>query len=171
MVVQPRTVDQVPEFVGNVEASRSIQVRAQVEGVIVERPFVEGRAVNAGDVLFRIDPTGYDADWRGARARLAEAEARLANSERNLERLAPLLSDNAISRQDFDNAESEAKQARASVEDARAAVPEDHVRESGADGPTVAETDVDVTGLETADQGFKARGSGGVCDSDLCLVH
>lgn len=156
MVVQPRTVDQVPEFVGNVEASRSIQVRAQVEGVIVERPFVEGRAVNAGDVLFRIDPTGYDADWRGARARLAEAEARLANSERNLERLAPLLSDNAISRQDFDNAESEAKQARASVEDARAAV--DRAKKNLDDTQVKAEIAGRV-GKANLELGARVRGS------------
>ena len=120
--VEPRTVAQVPEFVGSVEASRSVVVRAQVGGVITERPFTEGRAVRPGEVLYRIDPTSYDAEWRSARARLAEAEARVANAERNLARLTPLLADNAISRQDFDNAESEAKQARAAVDDARAAV-------------------------------------------------
>jgi membrane fusion protein (multidrug efflux system) len=122
VAVEPRTVDQVPEFVGSVEASRSVQVRAQVEGVIVERPFTEGRGVRPGEVLYRIDPTTYDAAWRSARARLADAEARVANAEQNLARLTPLLADNAISRQDFDNAEAQAKQARAAVEDARAAV-------------------------------------------------
>lgn len=120
--VQPRTVEQVFEFVGDVEASRSVAVRARVGGVIVARPFTEGQAVRAGEVLYRIDPTTYDAAWRSAKARLSEAEARLANAEANLSRLTSLLADNAISRQDYDNAEAEAKRARAAVEDARAAV-------------------------------------------------
>jgi membrane fusion protein (multidrug efflux system) len=122
VTIAPRTVDQVYEFVGNVTASRSVNVRAQVEGVILERPFSEGRFVRAGAVLYRIDPRTYDAEYRGAQARLAEAEARLANAEQNLSRLRPLMADNAIARQDLDNAETEAKSAQAAVEDARAAV-------------------------------------------------
>jgi membrane fusion protein (multidrug efflux system) len=120
--VTPRTVPQDFEFVGNIAASRSVEVRAQVSGVIVERPFTEGAAVHAGQLLYRIEPTTYDAAWRSAKARLAEAEARFANAERNAARLRPLLADNAVARQDVDNAESELQQARASVEDARAAV-------------------------------------------------
>jgi len=120
--VTPRTVDQVYEFVGTVEAFRRVDVRPQVEGVIQERPFTEGNVVHVGDVLFRIDPTLYDAAYRGARARLSQAEARLTNAEANLNRLKPLLADHAISKQDYDNADAEDKQARAAVEDARAAV-------------------------------------------------
>jgi membrane fusion protein (multidrug efflux system) len=115
-------VNQVLEFSGEVEASRRVIVRARVTGVIQHRPFVEGSEVRAGQVLYRIDPTTYDADWRSAKARLAEAEARQTNAEQNLQRLQPLLADNAVARQDYDNAESEAKQAHAAVEDARAAV-------------------------------------------------
>lgn len=120
--VQPRTVAEAYEFVGSVAASRSVEVRVQVSGVIVGRPFAEGAAVHAGQVLYRIDPTTYDAAWRSATARLAEAEARFTNAGRNATRLRPLLADNAVARQDVDNAESELQQARASVDDARAAV-------------------------------------------------
>ena len=120
--VQPRTVAQDYEFVGNVTASRSVEVRAQVSGIIVERPFAEGSLVSAGQLLYRIDPTIYDAASRSAKARLAEAEARYTNAERNEARLRPLLADNAVARQDVDNAESELQQAKAAVEDARGAV-------------------------------------------------
>jgi membrane fusion protein (multidrug efflux system) len=120
--VVPRRLEQVYEFSGNVEASRSVQVRAQVSGVITERPFNEGQAVKAGDVLYRIDQTPYAADWRAARARLAEVDARAANAQQTLNRFAALLKDNAISRQDYDNAESQAKQAQASVEEVRGIV-------------------------------------------------
>lgn len=156
LAVAPRTVDQVFEFVGNVEASRSVAVRAQVEGVIVARPFTEGQAVHAGDVLYRIDPTTYDAAWRSARARVSEAEARLANAEANLKRFTPLLADNAISRQDYDNAEAEAKRARAAVEDARAEV--DRTRKDLDDTVVRAELDGRV-GRANLEVGARVRGT------------
>jgi membrane fusion protein (multidrug efflux system) len=88
----------------------------------VKRPFTEGQAVQAGQVLFQIDPTAYDADWRAARARLADAEAHQANTEQTLARFAALLRDNAISKQEHDNAVAQAKQAQAGVEAARGVV-------------------------------------------------
>jgi membrane fusion protein (multidrug efflux system) len=117
--VVPRTLDQVYEFSGSVEASRSVQVRSQVAGVVKARPFHEGQAVKAGDVLYQIDQTAFEADWRAARARLTEAEARAANARQTLTRFAALLSDSAVSRQDYDNASAQAKQADAAVEEAR----------------------------------------------------
>ena len=120
--VMPRQVDQVFEFSGTVEARRSVDVRAQVSGVIVARPFSEGQAVRPGMLLYRIDPTTYDADWRAARARLAEAEARRANAEASLSRMTALLRDNAISKQEYDNAVAQAKQAEAAVDETRGMV-------------------------------------------------
>lgn len=122
ITLSPETVEQVQEFAGQVEASRSVQVRAQVEGVILERPFREGTSVQAGEVLYRLDPRSYDAAWRSAQGRLAEAEARLANAEQNLARASALITDNAIARREFDAAEAEAKQARAGLDAARGAL-------------------------------------------------
>lgn len=122
VTVTPRPVADEVELAGEVQAFRTVQVRAQLSGVIVDRPFREGAEVSAGTVLYRIDPTTYDADWRSARARAAEAEAQLSNAETNAQRLRPLLADNAVARQDVDNAESAVQQARAAVDDAHAAV-------------------------------------------------
>jgi membrane fusion protein, multidrug efflux system len=162
VTVAPRTVDQVFEFVGNVEASRSVAVRPQVGGVILERPFSEGAAVEPGQVLYRLDRTSYDAAWRSAKARLSEAEARLANAESNLQRLTPLLADNAISRQDFDNAEAAAKQARAAVEDFRAEV--DRTRKDLDDTVVRAELAGRV-GKANLEVGARVRGSDDVLTS------
>jgi membrane fusion protein (multidrug efflux system) len=122
VTVTPRSVADQVELVGEVQAYRTVQVRAQVSGVIVQRPFREGSQVGANDVLYRIDPTTYEADYRSAKAQAADAEARLANAETNAGRLRPLLADNAVSRQDVDNAEAAVKQARAAVDAAHAAV-------------------------------------------------
>jgi membrane fusion protein (multidrug efflux system) len=69
--------------------------------------------------LYRIDPTNYDADLRAAQGRLAEAEARKANAAARLQRLTALVRDNAISKQDYDNAVAESRGADAAVESAR----------------------------------------------------
>lgn len=122
ITVTPKTLDQSYEYSGNVQAYRSVEVRPQVVGVIKERAFTEGTMVSAGQVLYRIDPTTPDAVYRGAVARAEEADARLANAKADLERFKPLLSDNAISKQDFDRAETAVKSAEAQAIDAKSAV-------------------------------------------------
>jgi membrane fusion protein (multidrug efflux system) len=126
MTVVPRTVEDRLEFTGQVRAFRSVEVRALASGVILSRPFVEGSQVHAGDVLYRIDPTTTDADWRSAKARLAAAQATLANAETIAGRLRALLPGNAVAKQDVDNAEAQVKSARAAVDDARGGVDAAH---------------------------------------------
>jgi membrane fusion protein (multidrug efflux system) len=110
------------ELMGTIEASRSVQVRAQVTGVILERPYTEGAMVEAGAVLFRIDSTQVSAAYRSAQALQADAQARAANAERSVNRLRPLLAENAVARKDVDDAQAEFDRARAAVEAARGQV-------------------------------------------------
>src|SRR5689334_6297858 len=53
--VEPRSVPETFEFTGEVQPFRRVEVRARVDGVIVERPFTEGVLVKPGDVLYRLD--------------------------------------------------------------------------------------------------------------------
>src|SRR2546430_4126398 len=78
VTVIPETITARYEYVGQAEASRRVEVRALVTGVIVARPYVEGTDVAAGTLLFRGDPTTYDAAYRSAQARLAHAGRPLA---------------------------------------------------------------------------------------------
>ncbi|HEY0779053.1 MAG TPA: efflux RND transporter periplasmic adaptor subunit [Gemmatirosa sp.] len=128
LTATPQTVEEPLEFAGQVRAFRTVQVRAQVSGVITARPFAEGTQVHAGAVLYRIDPTTYDADYRGAVARAAQAQAQLSNAQANAGRLRPLLAENAVARQDVDNAESTVLESRAALADARATI--DRTRKS-----------------------------------------
>jgi membrane fusion protein (multidrug efflux system) len=122
LTVQAQTISSGTEYVAQAAASKSVQVRAQVSGVIVERPYIEGTDVRKGATLYRIDPRTYEANYQSAQARLAENEAQLANAERTLNRLKPLLAERAVAQQDVDNAQAAYDQARAAVLDARAAV-------------------------------------------------
>jgi membrane fusion protein (multidrug efflux system) len=122
LTVQPRTIPGQFEWVAEAAASKSVQVRSQVSGVIVERPYVEGTDVPKGKVLYRIDPRTYQANYESAKARLAENEAQFANAGRTLSRLKPLLAERAVAQQDVDNAQATYDQYRAAVLDAQAAV-------------------------------------------------
>jgi membrane fusion protein, multidrug efflux system len=122
LAVAPETISAHFEFVGQAAASRRVEVRAQVAGVIVARPYAEGTDVPKGALLFRIDSTTYDAAYRSALAQLADAAARLANADRNWARLKALLGSRAVAQKDVDDAETASDQARAAVQAARAAV-------------------------------------------------
>src|SRR5437879_10478735 len=77
VTVVPETVAARYEYVGQAEASRSVEVRSQVTGVVVARPYAEGTDVAKGTLLFRVDPTTYSGGHRRAAARLQKARATL----------------------------------------------------------------------------------------------
>lgn len=118
----PSEVGVVTELPGRVEASRVAQVRARSAGIVQKRLFTEGSDVKAGQTLFQIDAAAYEASAQSARASLARAQANLVQTTAQLERFRPLVQANAISQQDFVNAESAQKQAQAEVAAAKAAV-------------------------------------------------
>lgn len=118
----PGDVGLITELPGRVEASRIAQVRARAAGILQQRLFKEGSDVKAGQPLFRIDAAPYAAATESARASLAKAQANLAQASAQVERYRPLVSANAISKQDFVNAEAAEKQAQADVAVGRATV-------------------------------------------------
>src|SRR5438067_210480 len=56
VIVTPQSVPDEPQFIGQAEASRIVEIRSQVTGLIQERYFQEGRKIKKGDRLYRIDP-------------------------------------------------------------------------------------------------------------------
>ena len=120
MTVAPEDVPARLEYVGQVEALRHVEVRSQVTGIIREQAYTDGTDVPAGALLFRLDPTTYQAIYEGAMARLRDAEARAANAERLLGRLQPLLAERAVSQKDVDDAATELARAQADVAARRA---------------------------------------------------
>jgi membrane fusion protein (multidrug efflux system) len=116
------TVPVINEFVGRVAAYRSVEVRARVEGILEKRHFVEGTEVKRGDVLYSIDPTPYRIALNDAQAEQARAQANLASARSREARLAPLVKENAISRQDYDDAVTAVKQNEALLATAAASI-------------------------------------------------
>jgi RND family efflux transporter MFP subunit len=103
------------EAVGTVEPEHSVQVRAQVSGVLQSIQFKEGDKVKAGQLLFQIDPRTFEASYRQAQAQLARDTAQLENAKVQQERLEPLLKREFITRQEFDVAVTSTKSLEATV--------------------------------------------------------
>jgi multidrug efflux system membrane fusion protein len=104
------------EAVGTVEAEHSVQVRAQVSGVLQSVQFKEGDRVKAGQLLFQIDPRTFQAQYNQVLAQLARDKAQLENATAQQERLAPLLKREFITRQEFDVAVTSVKSLEATVQ-------------------------------------------------------
>lgn len=109
------------EAVGTVEPEQSVQVRAQVNGVLQSVAFREGDKVKAGQLLMQIDPRTYQAQYQQALAALARDKAQLENARAQQERLEPLLKREFITRQEYEVAVTSTKSLEATLQANQAA--------------------------------------------------
>ena len=107
---------------GRISPVRVAEVRSRVSGIVLRREFEEGMDVTAGQILFRIDPAPFEAQLAQAQGELAKADAELKEAQAQVRRLEPLVEVEAISRQDYDVAQTRLSTARAGVRSGQAAV-------------------------------------------------
>jgi len=100
------------ELPGRLEAVRTAQVRARVDGIVEKRLFAEGSDIKAGTPLFRIEDSTY-------RTAAASAQADVDVARLTVERYQPLLAIKAVSKQEFDQAQAALKQKEAILAKAR----------------------------------------------------
>ncbi len=122
VTVTPRNVPRTVEAPGRLQAVRTAEVRARVEGILERRTYTEGSEVKAGAVLFHIDARTLAANVEAAKATLARGQAQKLIAGQNLERMQALVASNAISKQEFDQAMATKAQANADVAAAQAAL-------------------------------------------------
>ena len=141
--VRPQTVHIPSEFVARTVADQTVEIRARVEGFLLEATFEEGKPVKSGQLLFRIDPTVYEANRQSAKAQLTKAEADLTlaqnqvslraadsqlrqaevslnKADQDVARIEPLVREEALPQQDLDAAIARQQVAQADVEVAKA---------------------------------------------------
>ncbi|WP_424139388.1 efflux RND transporter periplasmic adaptor subunit [Roseomonas chloroacetimidivorans] len=120
--LQPSPVAIQNVLPGRTSAYQVAEIRPQVSGVLQQRLFREGEAVQAGQPLFQIDPAPYQASLASAEASQARAEATLQSARATVTRYRPLVAQAGVSRLDYDNAVATQRQAEADVASAKAAV-------------------------------------------------
>jgi len=76
--VQPETVQESSEFIGSLEAPRSVIIKPQVEGRVTQIYIKEGNRVQQGQVIISLESDSVQAQLLQAKAALAQAQARLA---------------------------------------------------------------------------------------------
>lgn len=124
ITVEPSSTITHADKVGEVRGSQEVDLRARVNGILLAKHFEDGALVKEGQVLFSIDAREYRAQVNNAKAQVAAAEANLYRAKQDVARYKPLLADEAIARQTYDNAVATAQQAQAQVDASRAALQE-----------------------------------------------
>jgi membrane fusion protein (multidrug efflux system) len=102
----------VNDLPGRTAAFRVAEVRPQVDGIVLKRLFTEGTEVKAGQQLYQIDPSVYEAT-------LASAQASLQSAKSLTDRYKQLIDEQAVSRQEYDNARGTSLQAEATLRSAQ----------------------------------------------------
>ena len=115
MQVIKRDTPLVYDYTGFVQAQQEMELKAQVSGQITGKYFNGGDTVQAGQVLYTIDPRTYRANLLQAQANLANARAALATASVDAERYTKLYEQSAVSKQTLDNAIMARDQAQANV--------------------------------------------------------
>ena len=107
---QPYTL--TTELPGRTTAFRVAEVRPQVDGIILKRLFKEGADVKAGQQLYQIDPAMYEATANSAKATLQSAKSMS-------DRYKQLVSEQAVSRQEYDTALANTQEAQSALQTAQ----------------------------------------------------
>ncbi|AMO21882.1 efflux RND transporter periplasmic adaptor subunit [Ramlibacter solisilvae] len=122
VTVQSREVPYLYEFVGQTESSQQVEIRARVEGFLEKRMYTEGTPVKPGQVMFVMDKKPFQAALQAAEGELAQQKARLTTARANLNRVRPLVQEDALAKKELDDAQGQEQAAAAAVESAQAKV-------------------------------------------------
>lgn len=113
--VEKKDVPIYMDYVGNTAAIKTVDIKARVEGFLIERAFIEGDDVKKGDLMFAIDPKPFEASLAKALAALEKDMAALTYATEQVERYRGLVAKEYITKEDFDNLVTQMEQARAAV--------------------------------------------------------
>jgi len=118
--VEKKPVQIWKEFSARLSAVDYVEIRPQVSGLILEVHFQDGQIVNAGDLLYTIDPKPYEAAVAQAKADLAAAREDSSFAQKEMKRAEELMATGAISKQVYDQRVNALKVNRSGIASAEA---------------------------------------------------
>lgn len=124
MEMKPAPLPVVRELPGRVSATRHAEVRPRIGGIVLERVFEQGSRVEAGDVLYRVDPAPFAVRVESANAVLARSQAALTFALSQERRAQTLRERNIAAGVELENAATNVLLAQADVASAEAALKE-----------------------------------------------
>lgn len=120
--VEQREIVEFDTFTGRLDAVESVEIRPRVSGYLTEIKFTSGQLVKKGDVLFVINPKPRQTAVARAQADLERAKVAAEIAEREAKRAVQLLANQTISPEEGDASEWKARDARAALTAAEAAL-------------------------------------------------
>jgi len=118
VVSVPVTVSDVTisrDYPAQAVSIRTVEIDARVEGWLLRQKYADGAMVEAGQLMYELDPAPYRIALEQAQAQLAASEATLFDATQKYERNKPLVASGAISREEFDELEAKWLGAKAGV--------------------------------------------------------
>ena len=122
-----KTVPVRINYVSTTESVMKEEIRARVEGFLEERRFKEGDDIKKGDLVYVIERAPFQAELEGSLAQLAKDKAALAFALEQVKRYAPLAEKDFVTQEAFDDYQTKAKEAAASVKADRAKIKQDRL--------------------------------------------
>jgi membrane fusion protein (multidrug efflux system) len=119
---ETRDVPDWGEWVGQISAHETVEVRARVAGFLIKKNFEEGRTVKKGDLLFVIDPKPFEEDLKQAQSGLEYNQALYNKAAKDLKRFKKLFDEGVVSRDEFESYQTQAATYKAQLADNRAKV-------------------------------------------------
>ncbi|MBI4772812.1 MAG: efflux RND transporter periplasmic adaptor subunit [Deltaproteobacteria bacterium] len=116
VTIETQQLELTTELSGRTSAYLVAEIRPQVNGIIEKRLFNEGSGIEAGQLLYQIDPAPFQAALDSANASLHKAETNLPSIGARAERYRGLLAAHSVSQQDYDDAAAALEGARAEIE-------------------------------------------------------
>lgn len=117
-----RTITQVVTATGKIHPVTQVVINAEVSGEIIELPVKEGQRVKKGQLVARIKPDVYQAQYESALANHAMTEASFIKAESDFKRVSELFAKKLVSQADMDIARANYLSAKAALEQAAANV-------------------------------------------------
>jgi membrane fusion protein (multidrug efflux system) len=115
LTVHPQELTRASEFIGRVQAIQSVDVRAQVTGILQRVGFQGGQDVQEGALLYQIDPAQFQAAAAAAQAQLQSAQASLAQAQQNFARQQELFQHQTTAQATLEQAQAQRDVAQANV--------------------------------------------------------
>jgi RND family efflux transporter MFP subunit len=119
VTIDKRAAGGAVAITGTVQAQTEVNESFRIDGRLIERLVDVGDTVRPGQLIARLDPQNEESSVQAARAQLEAALAREIEARSNFQRMRDLVVEDAVSRAQFEQAESMFLAAQAQVQTAR----------------------------------------------------
>jgi membrane fusion protein (multidrug efflux system) len=119
---QTRDMPDWGEFVGQINAVETVDIRARVAGFLLEKNFKEGATVSKGDLLFVIDPKPFRETLKQEQSGLDYNMALIDKARKDYERFKKLFDEGVVSRDEYESYQTQLSTLKAQVNDNKARV-------------------------------------------------